>query len=85
MEKSTTKKTVKAKPKTTTNKTTTNKTTKAVKPVIKSGGRREGSGRKTNESLGLETKEVTSVSLYPSKKQKLVKQFGSLTSALESL
>lgn len=43
------------------------------------------SGRKSNESKGLEAKVVTSVNLYPSHKTKLLNKFGSLTTALESL
>jgi hypothetical protein len=49
------------------------------------GGVRKGAGRKTAEEKGLEKKEMYSVWLYPSDRQKIVDEFGSLTYALEQI
>lgn len=51
----------------------------------KSGGFREGSGRKTAEELGVEKKKMFPAYLYPSQAAKIVKKYGSITKAVESL
>lgn len=51
----------------------------------KSGGYRKGSGRKSAEELGIEKKKMYPAYLYPSQATKIVKKYGSITKAIESL
>ena len=51
----------------------------------KSGGARQGAGRKSAEELGVEKKKMFPAYLYPSQAKKIVKKYGSITKALESL
>jgi hypothetical protein len=51
----------------------------------KSGGARKGAGRKSADELGVEKKKVYPAYLYPTQAEKIVKKFGSITKAVESL
>jgi hypothetical protein len=51
----------------------------------KSGGKREGAGRKPAAELGLEKKKMFPAYLYPSQAKKIVGKYGSITKAVESL
>ncbi len=56
-----------------------------IKGMKGGGGFRPNSGRKTAEHLGIEKKKMYPSYLYPSQAKKILKQFGSITKALESL
>lgn len=51
----------------------------------KSGGTRKGAGRKSAEELGVEKKKMYPAYLYPSQAKKIIKKYGSVTKAVESL
>lgn len=56
-----------------------------VKGMQGGGGKREGSGRKTAEEKGIEKKQMRPAYLRNAQYEWLVKKFGSITAALESL
>lgn len=56
-----------------------------IKGMKGSGGKREGAGKKSFEKLGLEKKKVRSAYLRDLQNAWLVKEFGTITAALESL
>jgi len=56
-----------------------------LKPKSTHGGARKGAGRPKSEDVGLEKKKTVTIRLYESQEQRLIKLFGSIQKAIDTL